>query len=386
MLDFFGNSDEALDQVVGRYDEFITDAVTSITGLTKEQLESMGIDIADLVPENIKQHYAKAIEEAKKALEQANAQTAVTEANEAWESVEQKKQEIERLKHEIEKNENILNNPSSWDFLTGQYKQAERNLFRGGGWFDKSGGLYAQLEAAEAELAEMTGHAQELEDALEDSGAALQEVLTGENGIVPEEPVELPVIPVLPEGTDLISDIFGPDPGVELVFAINEESFEQPVPAPDMSPVVDAVDQARKDVTDDVNEMLRQMERLKTLGFSYDAIFRGGAGGSRFNTYSMFADGGFVGNGDLFMAREAGPELVGRIGSRTAVANNDQIVAGVAGGVAAGQAEQNALLRQQNDLLRQMVAKSGRVEAVPSSDWGRFIQRSSQMYANNTGA
>ena len=218
------------------------------------------------------------------------------------------------------------------------------------------------------------------------SDIELQEILDDENNVVPEEPVELPVIPVLPEGTDLISDIFGPDPGVELVFAINEESFEQPVPAPDMSPVVDAVDQARKDVTDDVNEMLRQMERLNTLGFSYDAIFRGGAGGSRFNTYSLFADGGFVGNGDLFMAREAGPELVGRIGSRTAVANNDQIVAGVAGGVAAGQAEQNALLRQQNDLLRQMVAKSGRVEAVPSSDWGRFIQRSSQMYANNTGA
>lgn len=33
------------------------------------------------------------------------------------------------------------------------------------------------------------------------------------------------------------------------------------------------------------------------------------------------------------MAREAGPELVGRIGSRTAVVNNDQIVASVSEGV-----------------------------------------------------
>ena len=35
----------------------------------------------------------------------------------------------------------------------------------------------------------------------------------------------------------------------------------------------------------------------------------------------------------MFIAREQGPELVGRIGNRTAVANNDQIVEGVAAGV-----------------------------------------------------
>lgn len=33
--------------------------------------------------------------------------------------------------------------------------------------------------------------------------------------------------------------------------------------------------------------------------------------------------------GELFVAREAGPELVGSIGNRTAVANNDQIVEAV---------------------------------------------------------
>jgi hypothetical protein len=45
------------------------------------------------------------------------------------------------------------------------------------------------------------------------------------------------------------------------------------------------------------------------------------------------ASGGFVSSGQLFVAREAGPELVGSIGSRTAVANNDQIVAAVSNGV-----------------------------------------------------
>ena len=45
------------------------------------------------------------------------------------------------------------------------------------------------------------------------------------------------------------------------------------------------------------------------------------------------ANGGFVGAGQMFIAREAGPELVGSINGRTAVANNDQIVAAVAQGV-----------------------------------------------------
>ena len=53
----------------------------------------------------------------------------------------------------------------------------------------------------------------------------------------------------------------------------------------------------------------------------------GGSGGT-------FAAGGFPDEGELFMAREGGiPEMVGRIGNRTAVANNDQIVAAISDGV-----------------------------------------------------
>lgn len=50
---------------------------------------------------------------------------------------------------------------------------------------------------------------------------------------------------------------------------------------------------------------------------------------------SVKANGGFVDSGEMFIARENGlPEMVGRIGSHTAVANNDQIVEGIASGVA----------------------------------------------------
>lgn len=45
------------------------------------------------------------------------------------------------------------------------------------------------------------------------------------------------------------------------------------------------------------------------------------------------ASGGMVSSGEVFIAREAGPEMVGTIGGHTAVANNDQIVQGITSGV-----------------------------------------------------
>ena len=59
---------------------------------------------------------------------------------------------------------------------------------------------------------------------------------------------------------------------------------------------------------------------LKTVSFSRVSIPR-------------LAGGGFPDIGQMFIAREAGPELVGTIGNRTAVANNDQIVESVSAGV-----------------------------------------------------
>lgn len=47
----------------------------------------------------------------------------------------------------------------------------------------------------------------------------------------------------------------------------------------------------------------------------------------------FFEDGGFPNEGQLFIAREAGAEMVGAMGHRTAVANNDQIVEGISAGV-----------------------------------------------------
>lgn len=51
------------------------------------------------------------------------------------------------------------------------------------------------------------------------------------------------------------------------------------------------------------------------------------------NGFETYAKGGFPDMGEMFIAREAGPEMVGRIGNRTTVANNDQIVEGISEGV-----------------------------------------------------
>lgn len=82
----------------------------------------------------------------------------------------------------------------------------------------------------------------------------------------------------------------------------------------------------------------------------------GGSGGGK---VSAFASGGFPTTGQLFMAREAGPELVGTLGGQTAVANNAEIVSGISQGVASANSEQNMLLREQNELLSAILAKTG---------------------------
>lgn len=57
----------------------------------------------------------------------------------------------------------------------------------------------------------------------------------------------------------------------------------------------------------------------------------------------LLASGGFPSMGQMFIARESGPELVGRIGNKNAVANNEQITQGIASAV------YNAMMAAQED-------------------------------------
>ena len=64
-------------------------------------------------------------------------------------------------------------------------------------------------------------------------------------------------------------------------------------------------------------------------GLSGGGVFIGGS----WRPITAAASGGAFSTGQMFVAREAGPELVGTIGGHTAVMNNDQIVASVSDGV-----------------------------------------------------
>nr|DAQ70257.1 MAG TPA: minor tail protein [Caudoviricetes sp.] len=90
-----------------------------------------------------------------------------------------------------------------------------------------------------------------------------------------------------------------------------------------------------------------------------------------------FASGGFPDAGQLFIAREAGAEMVGSLGGHTAVANNDQIVEGIREGVEAAMERQNQLLRRQNELLQALLEKEGNAEVNVSSFY-QAVNRTNQ--------
>lgn len=92
----------------------------------------------------------------------------------------------------------------------------------------------------------------------------------------------------------------------------------------------------------------------------------------------QFASGGFPTTGQLFIAREAGAEMVGTLGGRTAVANNDQIVAGITNGVATANGS------VVNALYQVIAAIEGKDMSVNIGD--RAIGEANARYDRNRGA
>ena len=94
------------------------------------------------------------------------------------------------------------------------------------------------------------------------------------------------------------------------------------------------------------------------------------------------AGGGFPDIGSLFIAGEAGPELVGSFGGHNnSVVNEAQLVQAFR----QASSEQVALMQQQNALLAAILNKSGEVTFKPSSAAGRVFQQSLNMYNKAMG-
>ena len=90
----------------------------------------------------------------------------------------------------------------------------------------------------------------------------------------------------------------------------------------------------------------------------------------------LLAEGGTVDSGQLFIAREAGAELVGSIGRKTAVANNDQIISGIESGVYRAMMAANATRQGGSQTIRIINEIDGDVvgEKVIQYHNGRVMQ------------
>lgn len=108
--------------------------------------------------------------------------------------------------------------------------------------------------------------------------------------------------------------------------------------------IIGGVEKMANGVINGINAMIKALNKL-----SFDIPdWVPGLGGKKFGfdlrtvsaiSIPRLASGGFPDTGELFIAREAGAEMIGSIGGRTAVANNDQIVEGIKQGVREAMAE-----------------------------------------------
>ena len=122
-----------------------------------------------------------------------------------------------------------------------------------------------------------------------------------------------------------------------------------------------------------LNSMLRTLRSIEILGlkpFSWVKTFG-------VPQIPLMAEGGFPDQGQMFIAREAGPELVGNIGKKSAVANNDQIVEGIRQGVYSAVIEANT-----NNNTRQPVNVYIGNKKIYSG-YGSYANSENNMYGVN---
>ena len=110
-----------------------------------------------------------------------------------------------------------------------------------------------------------------------------------------------------------------------------------------------------------LNRTLRNLPN-KTISWSANSV-----------EVSGYATGGYPTEGEVFLARENGPELVGR---KSAVANNDQIIEGIRQGVSQGVAE--AMPSQQRGPINVYVGNR-----KVYSGYGEYANEENNMYGTN---
>lgn len=141
-----------------------------------------------------------------------------------------------------------------------------------------------------------------------------------------------------------------------------------------------------KYIIKNLNKISIKIPPIKVLG---KTLFGGKTLGFNIGYIEKFASGGFPEMGQLFIANEAGPELVGNLkGRKTAVVNNDQIVASVSQGVS------DAVYNVMTPVLTSLVSSINRmnssgtplyVEGVSEGDIVKITQNANADYKKRYG-
>lgn len=185
-------------------------------------------------------------------------------------------------------------------------------------------------------------------------------------------------------------------PGIEAAEQVN---IPKPNPTDFNSGLQDAEINASQTASA-IYDTFANLHPVINVGFSFGNLFNRGRASSsssssaapaRFESTAptfeipTFAEGGFPTVGDLFIANEQGPELVGQLGGSPAVANGDQIIEGISGGVERANSRLERKIDRLIAVCERFVEKEFVAEVKPSAALGKVNQRSAEMYARGRG-
>lgn len=143
--------------------------------------------------------------------------------------------------------------------------------------------------------------------------------------------------------------------------------------------LVTAVEDACNIIIDMVNYVIFKMGAiLAFLGISIPQVSHIKLDRVEYLEVPAFEDGGFPDMGQFFLARESGAEMVGQIGRRTAVANNDQIVSGITNGVREGNGDLLSALFTICDRVVRSIEENGGDVVIGDETIGRANDRYQQ--------
>ena len=142
--------------------------------------------------------------------------------------------------------------------------------------------------------------------------------------------------------TDFISGIFTGNwekawNGVKDIFGGILDGMASLIKSP-INAIIGGINGLIKGATQGLNTVISAMNKLSFDIPDWVPVWGGKTFGLKIPKISSpkipyLASGGFPKIGQLFVANEKGPEMLGRMGNRNVVANNNQIVSGIAAGV-----------------------------------------------------